>query len=522
MVKKLLIFGITMLLFLNSSFSQKVEYDKVYKQKLAEANYHFENGNYHLSLPVLKELYDLDSTNMEVNYKTGFCIFTVKRDKKESLPFFEKSKDEYIDGYYYLGLINHLETNFSKAIDFFQFYKSSRKTKSFSLEEVDYRLKMIDNSKNLMESPKNVWLMNLGEEVNSPFSEYAPVISPDEKYLFFTSRRKGSIGGLLDPYNEFFEDIYVTEKDGEIWTKPLNIGAPINSSGHDATVTISPDGTELYIFRTNSELTGGDIYVSNKEGEAWSSPQKIAAEINTKSGLEASACISPDGLKMYFSSNRAGGYGGKDLYMVNKLPNGQWSKAQNLGPVINTPYDEDSPFMDVDGITLYFSSRGHSTMGGYDLFSSTINEKEIWSSPENLGYPINTVNDEIYFVITQTKEAGYFSSNRKGGFGLFDIYAVDMPENWTNYMLMLGEITTVDSLTIVNCKITLIDQLTNKVQGIYRPNKRNGKFVIIAMPNKKYKMIVEAGGFHNVIKDIEVNEHNYNKILGEIKLQEKE
>ena len=511
-----------MVIVIIPAFSQSVQFTKEQKQKLADANSQFNYGNYHIALPVYSELYAIDSTNSEINYNLGVCIYYIKREKSEAIKYFEKSKMDFIDAFFYLGNLYHNELDFSKAMEHYLLYKNSSKEKNFTLDEVNYRIEVTNNAGSLMEEPKNVWIQNMGETVNSKYAEYAPVISQDDRTLYFTSRRDGSTGGLLDPYNEYFEDIYYTKKEDGTWSLPLNMGPPINTPGHDATVTLSPDGSELYLFRTDPELTGGDIFISDRNENNWLLPEKINAEINTKQGLEASACLSPDGNTCYFSSNREGGYGGKDLYKVVKLPNGLWSKAQNLGPTVNTPYDEDAPYLDSDGATLYFSSKGHKNMGVYDLLMCTMNENGIWNQPENLGYPINTVNDEIYFVISNSKDLGYFSSNRKGGLGLSDIYAVDMPENWTNYIMVVGELITADSLTILNCTITFIDSKTNKVQGIYRPNKTSGKFVILAMPNKKYKMIVEASGFHNYIGEIEVNQTNFNKILTSIKLEEKQ
>ena len=196
---------------------------------------------------------------------------------------------------------------------------------------------------------------------------------------------------------DYYEDVFISYKEEEGWSKPKNIGPVINSHGHDAAIGLSPDGQTLYLYRSDS-VKWGNIFACRLNGEIWESPMKLKAPINSKN-WEGSCSINADNNILFFVSNRPEGFGGKDIYMIRKLPNGEWAAPKNLGPTINTPEDEDAPFIHVDGQTLYFSSKGHKSMGGYDIFKTTYNEGG-WSTPTNIGYPINTAEDDRFFVLS--------------------------------------------------------------------------------------------------------------------------
>lgn len=488
---------------------------KALKKKMEAAAYYFQFENYHLALPVLLEIYAEDSTINEVNYKTGVCLYHTRKNKTEALKYFEKAQNIYIDAYYYLGNIYHLQMQFDKAITSFQYYKYWYGKKEYSWDDVDYLINKSITAKEFVRYPGRVTIRPVGDVINSKGPDYVPLITANESVLFFTSRREGSTGGLKDPFGEYFEDIYFTCQTDSSWTTPQNIGAPINTSTHDACVAVTSDGHKLFIYRPSKNLSGGHIYYTEKNGDTWTEPEKIDAEINTKDGLESSGTISPDENIFYFSSNRPGGYGGKDLYRVVKFPDGKWSKAMNLGPTINTQYDEDAPFIHPDGNTLYFSSRGHKNMGGFDIFRSLLKDEVTWSNPENAGYPVNTVFDDLFFVITADNMRGYYSCDKEGT-GNTDIYEIDMPENQSTYRLLKGVVISNDSIpqTIpATITITLIDNTTNTLQGVYRTNKETGKYLLIVEPRKKYKIIVEAEDYESIVDMIEIPDMIGQKII---------
>lgn len=469
--------------------------DKDFSKKMKSAKAYFEFYDFRNALNLYKEIYYLDSLNGEMNYNIGMSIYNLRKNQLDALPYFKRAADKkIIDSYYYIGVLNHLAMKFDEAIKAFTYYKNFKGEKTFDNKEIDRQISIANNAVEMIKTSNRATIINMGSDINSKYADYVPLISADESVMIFTSRRPGGTGNLLDPNGEYFEDIYISYRTDTNWSTPVPISANINTNGHDACVALSPDGQSLFIYRTNEDLTAGDIYISRLEGETWSVPEILAPDINTPEGWEPSASITADEESFYFSSNRAGSLGEKDIYSVVKLPNKQWSMAKNLGPVINTPYDEDSPFIHPNGKTLYFSSKGHNSMGGYDIFKTKKEDNGVWSEPVNLGYPINTVDNDIYFVLNVDGTIGFYSSARKGGFGETDIYAVEMPENEFNLFVVSGFVYG-NSSDPVQAKITLFDEETKEIQGTYKTNKSTGKYMAIVTPGVKYQMLIESDGY---------------------------
>jgi len=487
--------------------AQSRKNSRTFFKKLDLAHEELSYENYHRALPILRELWDIDTTNRDVAYMMGICIFNMKRESQESYSFFIKASSKFPHAYYFLGRLYHNNMLFDKALEAYLLFKNTENDPLFKQPDIDWLIRKSFTAKEFIRNTKPINVKLLDEGVNSNYPDYGPLLSPDGKTMYFTSRRIGSTGNLTDPNHEYFEDIYYSVLVNGTWQLPINIGQPINSNTHDAAVAISKDGKTLYFYRTNVELTGGDIYYSDLMEDKWTNPKKIDANINTPGGAETSISISPDGNTIYFSSNRPGGYGGKDLYRVTKMPDNTWSKAYNLGPNINTPYDEDGPFIHPDGKTLYFSSKGHHNMGGYDIFKTELNEDGIWSIAENLGYPINSVGDDVFFFVTHEGQKAYFSSNRPDSPGKIAIYQADIgliveP----NYQIFKGTIITNDpEFRTLKSTITIIDTETNNIQGIYRTNN-SGKYLLVLLPRKKYKLIIESEGYFSHIDEIDLTE----------------
>ncbi len=228
----------------------------------------------------------------------------------------------------------------------------------------------------------------------------------------------------------------------------------------------------------------------------WSEPELLPGEINSDA-IETSASISNDEHTVYFSSNREGGYGGMDIWRVKKLPTGEWSKAQNLGSVINTEFDEDSPFIHADGKTLYFISKGHKSMGGYDIFHTKVDDEGKWSKPVNLGYPVNTLANDLNFVMSADKLTGYYSSSAAGGYGGQDLYKINFKLDAEILSVVKGGVASNDTSHIpIEAVITLIDKRTKAVQGEYKSNASTGRFIMVVSPGSSYQVVVEAEGYH--------------------------
>lgn len=345
-----------------------------------------------------------------------------------------------------------------------------------------------------MSNPVRVKIENMGKAVNSPYGDYSPVLTADQSTMIFTSRRASSTGGKTYDGGRFFEDIYISRYINNEWSVAENIGAPINTEDNEASVGISPDGQEILIYKDDNG--DGNIYSTTLNGDAWSAPVKLNSNINSKH-WEPSAFISADGRAIYFSSNRPGGFGGRDIYTSMKTENGEWGKAVNMGKLINTEYDEDSPFIHPDGITLFYSSNGNKTMGGFDILYSTLSEDgSKWQESVNVGYPVNSPDDDIFYVVSPDKTKAYYTSFKEGGFGEKDNYVITfLDQKKAPLTLVKGVVKDSYNAVPKDVIITVTDNETEKVVGVYKPNSKTGQYVFILTPGKNYNISYEADGF---------------------------
>lgn len=477
--------------------------------------------NYKHALLYLEILHETDSNNLKIPFLVGRCYLHLGAGyEREAAKYFGRylvTADKIdIDVYFYLGQAYHVNYQFDPAIKAYEQYLAKAKKTERYTTMARQNINMCINGKEIYNNPReDVTISNIGEPINSIYSEYVPVISADESILIFTSRRASSTGGLQDIRGakdditgDYYEDIYYSTKlESGQWAEPVGIGSNINTAGHDASVGLSPDGTELFIYKSDG-YQYGDLFSCKLEGDHWASPEKLPYPINSKY-WEGSASLSGDAQMLFFSSNRPGGYGGKDIYIIRKFPNGEWAQPMNLGPEINTPYDDDAPFIHPDGKTLYFSSLGHKSMGGYDIFVSTCMDERFreWKTPENLGYPINTTDNDLYFVLSGNGERGYYASSKQGGLGETDIYVINMPETDENapkpLTLVKGRITSADSSSVPDgAAIRVLDKNTKELIGIYKVNSSTGKYIIIVPIGANYDIITEAPGYEANIQNI--------------------
>jgi hypothetical protein len=477
---------------------------KLLSKELKVANLFFETEDYLKAIDAYRKVLTIDITNETANLNSAICRIKLYQSPDSSLLHLTRiSSSKIPEVQFYFGKTNHLKNNFDQAISYYNNYKSiPLKRRSITDEEINYHIACSNNAKQLTSLPHRSIIKNVGSNINSVYAEYVPLITPDESVMYFTSRREGSTGNLKDAYGNFYEDVYVSQKteDGK-WGTPKNLGTPINTNTHDACVALSFDGNQMMIYRTSNDLLTGDLYLTRTDYSGWTNPLKLGTEINTPF-IETSACFSTDTSVIYFSSNKPGGLGGKDIYRIKKLPNGRWSMPMNVGPIINTDKDEDSPFLHPDGTTLYFSSKGHNTMGEYDVFKSNLNPDNFtFSAPENLGYPVNTVNNDIFFVLNANGTHGYYSSVKEETYGGSDIYMIDTRFGDNDLKVKQGKVLFGSEIN--KAKITLIDIESKQVSGIYNASSKTGKFIMVMNPVKSYKAIVEEDGFQTIIIDIE-------------------
>ncbi|MDP1745488.1 MAG: OmpA family protein [Bacteroidota bacterium] len=366
-----------------------------------------------------------------------------------------------------------------------------------------------------------VEIKNIGDQVNSPFVDYAPLISADGSIMVFTSRKPL----IANKIKNLKDHIYYSNFDKKKmkWSNAIPFSDTINvPSRNNSAISILNNGQQMLIYRDDLN-TNGDIYESHLEGSSWTEPVNMGEPINS-ADKEPSACISPDGGTIYFVSDREGGLGGFDIWYSTKDSIGKWGEAKNMGAPINSIEDEDGLFIHSDGKTLFFSSKGHNSMGGYDVFMSVLdNTTKVASSPKNLGPSINTSGDDLYFVMEANGKTGYYSSNRLGGFGEKDIYQITFLENIMkgNLRLLKGRVLDKKGNPIVS-KIIVKDKATGNIIGTFASNSATGKYLITLPADKNYELEFTADGYIPYSYSIESsNKLGYKGIEKDIVLESK-
>lgn len=383
---------------------------------------------------------DLDTTYLKANYDAGLMhLNTINKGRsvKYFLRVYRQDPAYRFDIEYRIGEGYQYALDFEKALKFYNLYREKLTQKSnyqgrdkIDMAAVDRAIYECENGLEFVINPGNFSIVNIGREINSEYEDYAPVLNEAEDEIVFTTRRReDNMNENVFDDNKPWEDIFIAKKVDGKWQSAKNIGAPVNTPYHNSNTALSADGSTLFLY---SDEGNGDVYFSKNENGVWTEPQPLPGVINS-TFEEKSVSISKDQKTIYFSSNRPGGFGGLDIYRATLDSKGQWGDVKNLGPKINTDLNDDGPFIDYDGVTLYFSSEGRKGMGGYDIFKSTFNPSTSeWSEPENLGYPINTPDNDIYFVTSKDTKRAYYSSVREDGIGYTDIYMITIPEGLKN------------------------------------------------------------------------------------------
>ncbi|HOV11180.1 MAG TPA: carboxypeptidase regulatory-like domain-containing protein [Bacteroidales bacterium] len=505
--------GILMILLLVSAFSYAQI--KGTRQILDSAFIYFAMENYHDALPMFKKIEAADPNNANVNYHIGVCYLHMPSEKHNAIPYLEKVTDhvskEYVDNpeeknvpvraFFELGTAYLLNYDLAKAIESTEKYKSfldeNVETDKNNRKQADRQIAMCHVAREMLKYPIPITVENLGAHVNTSYPEYSPAIVLDGNTLLFTSRRGVNVGDLIEDNGYYFEDVYMSKKsETSKWTEATNI-ATINTPDHEASISLSPDKKQLFIYKDDGG--DGNIYVSNHNEKEWQTPKKLPVPINSKS-WETHASLSSDGNTIFFTSDRKGGYGGLDIYKSEKKPDGKWGEALNLGGNINTEYNEDAPFLLYDKI-LYFCSQGHKTMGGYDIFYSRLKSDSSWAEPVNIGYPINTTDDDLFYTPVDSLTA-YFASVRvqdsygTPGFGDLDIYSLAI-----HPIMIRG--TAYDKLTkkgLPGARITLMNDNMEVVEVAVTDS--NGAFSFPADYNRNYNLKVTENSYEEATNTV--------------------
>ncbi|MFH1321480.1 MAG: hypothetical protein ABII90_12625 [Bacteroidota bacterium] len=477
------IFSFLLFLLLIASDSAKAQY-----LDPREAKMYFNRSNYLAALRTYNILLQKERNNKEYNYNIGICYLRTNIDKAKAIHYLERvitfSKfDE--EALYNLAMAYQYGYRFDEAIKEYNKYKASAKGKN--LDKVDRQIETCYSAKELIKYPIEVTFENLGPDINSEFPDYYPFVAKDESFIVFTTRR----GGIIEFDGYYSSDIWESPSVNGKFLKARSAGYLVNSDFDEQAVGLSDDAKTVFVYLDQIKEFG-DIYTSVKTRTAFEKIEKMSETVNSNS-FETSASISADGNTLFFTSARDGSYGGLDLYMTRRLPTGEWALPQNLGSDINTKYDEDFPTLSGDGQTLYFCSEGHASMGGYDIFTSTWNpESNSWSVPKNIGYPLNTPEDNRTISFSEDGSHAYISACRKDGIGDLDIYKIIFPKD----ILVRLQIPSGDDRNpfIIDAFVSVINIENDEPVGDYTANPNNGFYTIALKQPGKYELMIEAEG----------------------------
>lgn len=441
------------------------------KNLLKDARSYYMNGHFDLAKKNYEQLITLQPENRDYQFETGLAYYHSEINREKSLIYFEKaigidSKEPLPEAYYYCGLASLYSENLIKAKSYFSKFIPFIDPKEGKelLKDVHRLIEMCDNAEiNFKTKNEKLQAFNHDDDLNSIYSEYAPILMKDETTLLFTARKRGSTGGKKSADAIYYEDIYIALKRDNKWLNSIKIDslekytkAPINTGRHNAAISFNADETKLYLYKD------ADLYESNLVENKWSEPKKMNDNLNSREH-EPSVFVSPDENYILFVSTRDGGNGGRDIYISEKNQNGEWGIAKNLSYTINTPFDDDAPFLTSDGKELYFSSKGHNSMGGFDIFKSVKDEKGNWGTPINMGIPFNSTADDIYFIKSSDHKNIFLSSNRLGTMGGMDLYEIREVEK--DSTLLSSENTKIETdSSLINSTILENNQIQNSTE----------------------------------------------------------
>jgi len=445
-----------------------------------------------IAIEMYKKLIMFDVESPVFYYKLGFCYLNTAGKEDSALIFLKKASDIYavnpkeeISSFeinFYLAKSYRLNHNNDSAIIVLENLKKEIVDEKYTIlikNEISFAEQGLDSYGNGIK----INIKNLGNSINSSYSEHSPVISEDKTVLMYTSRKKSGVDDVLLEDGQYDEDIYISKKIDGLWTEPELISNNINSNENEATLGLSPDGKTLFIYKSEKN---GSIYYSKAKNDEWTSPIKLEGYINTRN-RETHASIVRDEKLLFFTSDRAGGYGGLDIYISEIQQDGTWGKPINLGSAVNTEFDEDGPNINPDGNVLYFSSKGHQGYGGFDIYKSTKNEFGTWTLAENLGYPINSIEDDAFYCQITDKSA-FFTSRKEDGYGQMDIYLLTLDSAKEDSLtVMTADIKGCENKVILT-SVNIKDNTTGKKYSA-KPNQA-GKFVFVTYKGNNYNLTV--------------------------------
>jgi len=415
------------LLIHSLTFAQKSGRQKASAEP-AYANQLFKDRNYIQALDEFKILWEQDSNDLNYSRKLAICYLNTNIDKEKARSLLLKvtanSKTEG-QNWYDLGRACQYSFRFEEAIIAFQKYLDNKPRKDNNALSAQRQIEMCNNAMALLEHPLEVDFENAGPAVNSSFPDYNPFVSADGNMLVFTSKREGNLGGLADYDGYPTSDIFLTEKEAQTWKKPKRLSPPLNTNFVDECTWLAGDGNQLMLYQVNPAVEN-EILLTTRKGKNFQKAVSPGSQVNLQKTVTSSGCLSADGQTLFFASDRAGGFGKSDIYYCRKAGKA-WSAPINAGPNINTAYDEDFPAIGPDQKFIFFASQGHNSMGGFDIFfAGWYAENATFDKAVNIGYPVNTPENNLSISFTNQYESAWISARRKEGMGDLDIYHITL------------------------------------------------------------------------------------------------
>ncbi len=488
-------------------------------RNLEMGNQYYETGvgTYDIALEHFLQARKYNDNFNALDYKIGVCYLYTRKNLDKAIKYLYQSIDgekDFYDIKFLLGRAYHYNYQFDSAITYYQSFINSLQGEDAELnkEFIEKLISECKTAKIKTKKPARAEVKCLGRSINSPYDDFNPIFG--DSVMYFTSKRQGTTMGNRNPIDfKFYEDIYYSQNTAGLWRRAVNIGRPVNSAVNDAAIAYFQDENKLFVYNDNN---GGDIhYTTPKITGGWATPKSYLPNILNTKERESSITFTEDRETIYLVSKQDGSLGGKDIFVCHKNSSGKWSKPKNLGPNINTQYDEEGVFITPSEDTLFFSSQGHETMGGFDIFFVTKQKNGKWSKPKGLGHPINTPDNDIFF-----KKYGrrfYYSSVKKEGFGGLDIYVgiFYKPITWIKGMVVVKD---SNDKFIPNATVEFLDKETGKVIGSSSTNE-NGKVEKIFEFESNIKEIgvqANAEGFMMYSDNIEITKEYHNDTLSKV------
>jgi len=505
--QRFLYYSFLLLFVLSTAFSVRAQNAEFSKQEidLMKADELFEMANYIQALEEYLKLEKKFPKDLLLKRHIGVCYLNIHDDKGKALTYLRgifntgKYDDELL---LEMGMACQYAYSFENAIIAYNMYREKIPAKRYPL--IDRYIETCENGKELVKKPVHVVFENLGKEINTKFADYYPFVSKDEGALYFTSRRDECLGNTRSAFGYFTSDIYVSKVKNGQWTKAKNVGAPVNTIEDEEIVGLTPDGKNMILYVDRQDYASDLLHAELQKNKNFGRPAAFNPPINTE-GLELEGCYTADANTLYFVSVRKGGLGEADIYSSHRLPNGEWGIPQNLGPNINTQYKEGFPVISEDKQHLYFASQGHTSMGGFDIFKSKWDEaKQEWGPAINIGYPVNTPDDDMMYSLAGNGRDGYLSAWRKEGFGDLDIYKVSFLDVEQRLTAVVGNVKSGDTAkTTIEATISIIDLKTAQEIDSKEINQKTGRYIFIVVPGK-YRIEITSKGFKPFKEEITI------------------